>query len=222
MRSRTSLLSHILGSNQEICGHHELHIKYRSYKDVLGLKYSLIDEPNYISSSYLFDKILHNHLDISQNFIFKYKPKLIITIRRPAETINSIINMNIKTRQSYTTQEVVKYYVNRLAYLANFSESHSNNYYFFESDSLIKNTKFVLEDISRYLSLSSPLNEEYNIFRGTGDPGKGDISDHIKSGKIISIKNNSELFSHEIVTDDLNTHYDKCLKTLIQNRINTN
>lgn len=184
MRSRSTLLSHILGSNSEICGYKELHLLYAHRLSLLRMRVALANLENYDTCKYLLDKNLHNRLCINPS-IFSGKLKLIILLREPVGTIASMLKMQQKIDKNTNFQEVVNYYKMRIAYLGNFGQMNKNAYLFVDSENLIRQTEKELLNISCYLEIKTPLQACYKKFSETGKPIAGDPSDNIKVGKII-------------------------------------
>src|SRR5690606_28951843 len=80
MRSRSSVLSHILGSNPEVCGYKELHQPYKGLRSLLQMQLKLAVDlhPNF-RNKYLLDKILNNYT-ISDAILNKKQPKIIFLL----------------------------------------------------------------------------------------------------------------------------------------------
>jgi hypothetical protein len=66
MRSYSSLFGHIVGSSDEIDGYYEMHNHYFTRRSVLKskLQFTMSELPSH-KHRYFFDKILHNHLHVS-------------------------------------------------------------------------------------------------------------------------------------------------------------
>ena len=97
MRSRSSVLSHILGSNPDICGYYELQQRYLVYRHVIAMRRVLHKELKCsLKDKYLFDKILHNRLRVSKKILKKMNPKIIFLLREPVATLKSMINLMMK------------------------------------------------------------------------------------------------------------------------------
>jgi len=59
------------------------------------------------------------------------------------------------------------------------------NWIFFDSERLIEEPELLLNEIRRFLVLTTPLNQTYEIFKETGKPILGDPSQTIMKGKIV-------------------------------------
>ena len=167
MRSRSSVLSHILGSNPDICGYYELQQRYLVYRHVIAMRRVLHKELKCsLKDKYLFDKILHNRLRVSKKILKKMNPKIIFLLREPVATLKSMINLGQITGVEWfrSPKMAVDYYCNRLSYIEEFSKEIEGNYLFLESDDLVNHADHVLRDISRWLDLQTPLQSQYSLF----------------------------------------------------------
>lgn len=221
MRSRSSVLSHILGSNPEICGYSELHLFYKNMIMLKKMKEELSSEHILSKKQYLFDKILHN-FDFSDEIFTATNSKFIFLLRKPESSFKSIINMGYLTGVDWykDPKQVVNYYISRLEGLEKLSEKAKDNYFFLESDDLIENTETTLHNLSNWLMLKQPLNTEYTIFKNTGKPKFGDPSDKIKSGKIIKTEEHKDIVLPQEILQQGQIYYEKCKKILSSNAIN--
>lgn len=96
MRSRSSLLSHILGSNPAISGYSESHHSYLDWKHFARLRIRAYSGNRGKSNlKYTLDKILWNNYRISNQMCLKENLKIIFLLREPEDTLKSIINMEI-------------------------------------------------------------------------------------------------------------------------------
>ena len=203
MRANTSLISHILGSHPQISGYYEMHLSYRSKKDLLKqqqlllLNKELQKKISQGSSQYLFDKILHNDYQLLLENLSAEpgsdKIKILVSIRPAEQTIKSIINLfrNKKTRRSYAEPEAATgYYIHRIRELARFCERYKGLYYYYDADLIRTNPQSSLSLMQNWLSLTTPLTEDYQVFSLTGKPRVGDSSINMKKGQIIKHQTN--------------------------------
>lgn len=217
MRSRSSVLSHILGSNEGVCGYSELHNSYVSQIDIMKMRVKLyIDLKCDLKGKYLLDKILHNNLEVSTEVISAITSKIIFLIRDPESTLKSIINMGYITGIDWykNPEKASKYYCSRLSRLVEYSKNINNNYYFLESDDLVNNTDYVLSDLTRWLGLDSPLVNEYMEFKNTGKSYYGDPSDNIRARKLIKTKGYPDIEVPPEVLKIAELTYEKCRASL--------
>jgi len=204
MRANTSLISHILGSHAQISGYYEMHLSYQKTADLIRQQqcYAAKDmlKP---AGTYLFDKLLHNKYDLYLDKLDSPAIKVLVSIREPAQTIKSIINLFAKKEQPHPYAEAAKatdYYIKRLQYLENFCTQYKQQYYYFDADIIRLQPETSLNALQKYLSLSTPLSEHYQIFSQTGQAGAGDSSENMKEGKIVYQQSNYEQI---IISGDL-------------------
>ena len=221
MRSRSSVLSHILGSNPEICGYKELHISYKGKLSLINMQIELKkDLKCRLRNNYLFDKILHNW-PIADQILNKVQPKIIFLLREPEETIKSIINMGIKTGidRYKVPEEATKHYCKRLQKMEQLSNRVSKGNLFIESIDLVKNTEATLNKITEWLNLKVPLNSTYSTFNDTGVLGYGDPLENIKSGVLKATKSYPSIVVPKYLLQNAEDSYKKCKTTLLKNII---
>jgi len=222
MRSRSSLLSHLLGSHPQIAGYSELHCSYKNVKALANMKAKInLKLKNETQAKYYLDKILHNY-PFSADILNNSNIKIIFLLREPQATIQSIIQLGHitgATRWLNKPFKALDYYCARLLKLEEFFHQlqvlNKNNYFFIESDDLVKNPNNLLSNLQSWLNLDSPINEQYSIFSDTGKAGYGDPSENIKTGKIIKNKKDNDIILPDKVIDIGKTAYDKCFQKLI-------
>jgi hypothetical protein len=218
MRSRSSLLSHILGSNDYVCGYSELHLSYLRYRDIIKMRLKLYGDLKCdLRGKYLLDKLLHNKREISKKVLEVVNPKFIFLLRKPESTIKSAMQMgDITGNDSNKNQEKVsEYYCSRLSRLKEFAETIGGDYYFLESDDLVNNTEYILGELTGWLGLDTPLVENYLMFNNTGKPGYGDPSDKIRAGKILKTKGHSDIKIPQKIIQRSEYYYEKCRASLM-------
>lgn len=219
MRSRSSVLSHILGSNAGVCGYYELHSSYLNYADIVKMRINLYNELKCdLRGKYLLDKMLHNGHEISNEMFVSITPKVIFLIRNPESTIKSIINMGHITDVNWYKNEkkATSYYCSRLERLAEYAEMLDGNYFFLEADELIKNTDHVLKELTEWLGLDTPLSNDYTIFDKTGKPDYGDPSEIIRAGKLIKTKGYTDITIPLELKQKAEISYEQCKQALIK------
>lgn len=184
MRSRSSVLCHILGSNPGICGYKEQHKSYNDPVSLINLQIELVkDLKCKVRNKYLLDKMLHN-TSISDEILLKAQPKIIFLLRKPEGTIKSIINLGNKTGVEWYKDpvKVTNYYCNRLSQMQNLALRLDKEFLFIETNDLIDNSQNTLNEITNWLNLKTPLTPTYTTFKDTGIMGFGDPLENIKSG----------------------------------------
>lgn len=214
MRSRSSLLAHILGSNPGISGYNELHRSHNGLLDVFKFKANLAIDVGYTNKAiYSLDKILHNGLSVSRGVLESRRTKAIILIRDPEETIRSIMNMSEITGIEWygDPTKALKYYKERIKFIAN-QISHENiDCYFIEAGDLMRNPVDLLSGLTDWLGLDVPLSSEYKINEKTGVPLYGDPSPNISAGRIIDTKPHSEVVVPSAIVEAGWDAYRECL-----------
>ncbi len=188
MRAYSSLIGHILGSHPEICGYYELHLTYASVAD-LEAQLRLLNqaEPPKTGTVYLFDKLLHNDYELDTCILPGDDHRVLMSTRSPEHSLKSIIHLfqAKHTVEPYAdAAEATEYYVQRLASLATFSQENAGRYYYYDAELIKTNTRNLLQALTRWCALTTPLSDRYRTFSRTGKARAGDSSGFIKSGKI--------------------------------------
>ncbi len=189
MRGNTSLLSHLLGSHDEIEGYYEMHLAYYSWKSLYRQKLLYTQEHTVRAGSrYFFDKILHNDHYIAPCILTRQNSKIIIMLRKPAQAIRSIVNLYQKTEptQKYCDpQKAANYYIKRLQGIQIVLEALNHDYFYIQADELRTKPDQILPPLEKWLGLKSPIPDKYKNFKKTGKKGAGDSLKNIYTGKII-------------------------------------
>jgi hypothetical protein len=213
MRSRSSLLSHILGSNEAICGYSELHYSYPKKSSLLKMHVELYQDLSCnLNGKYLFDKLLHNSMVLSDEVINHTNAKLVFLLREPESTVKSIINMGDLTGESnYKNQSIAfEYYCGRVKQLLEYAKKN-NNIFFVNSDELVKTPEKILPKLSSWLELGQELSQHYDTFNRTGAVGAGDPSKNIKEGKIIQTTKHDSIELDASLLREANKVYNDCI-----------
>ena len=192
MRSLSSLLCHILGSHKQINGYSEIHQSYLYSLDLVKLKLKVCSTVNSnLSGKFVLDKIVRNSLEISATVLNHDEVYTIFLIRRPDETLKSMISLSSLVDINWCTdlQKVFDYYNQRLKQIAVYATQLKKSALFLESERLLDDTNNVLISIQNYLKLTNKLHQSYSTFKYTGLPLYGDPSKYIMAGQIIRIRN---------------------------------
>lgn len=217
MRSRSSLLSHIIGSNPEITGYSELSIPYGKKFGLHKQKVFLHKDGLTVNSSVkLFDKILHSSFDFKE-LVKLNSPKndVVIMIRNPRATIKSIVTMGVKNDNTkYADIDwACEYYRERVTRILEMSNS-LNRFFILDSEAIINSPAEVLSNLSNYLKLTTPLSSQYDSFNKTGMKKSGDTSENIKKGEIVKTEENRDINIPEDKLESLEMFFSQSLKTL--------
>jgi hypothetical protein len=188
MRSGSSLLTHILASNPEILGYGESMTRYSAPRDfdLLALKTSFMLRrfPLRKPERYLLDKLLHNVLlaPADMEMLISHQVRLIFLLRSPAESLASIVRS-----LSYTEEQAIQYYVDRLDILRQYAQCIPRGYpaAALTYRQLVYETDSVSGLLRSVLDLRVPLSEQYKLLPTTGQRGIGDFSANIKAGRVL-------------------------------------
>ncbi|WP_071518433.1 hypothetical protein [Geitlerinema sp. PCC 9228] len=220
MRSRSSLLSHILGSNPSICGYRELHKSYLNTMDLANMRIQLSRELSVnIDNKYLLDKILHNNCLIAPKIFKIAQPKVLFLLREPRGTIQSITHYMgyFRKKNKYQNpQEGLTYYCDRLACIKNYAQEMDCDSFFLDSDDIINNTDTVLAELSNWLQLEVPLEQNYQTFQKTGKAGHGDASPAIQAGTVQKTSQSSEIEVSEEIVKQGQMSYQSCKEAILR------
>lgn len=221
MRSRSSVLSHILGSNPGICGYRELHRSYINRLDLVKMRIQLYQElKTNIDQKYLLDKILHNNCIVSPKVFKIAKPKVLFLLREPQGTIQSITKYMgyFRERTKYQNpQEGLNYYRARLACIEKYAREINCDSFFLDSDDTIENTDTVLENLSNWLQLDVPLDKNYQTFQKTGIAGHGDASPAIQTGTVQKNSQSSDIEIPQDILEQGKLSYQSCKNAILEN-----
>lgn len=199
MRSGSSLLVHILNTNPDICGYGEAHNSYRTNRDLNQLVYKNKLQLKHFKTNdkYVLDKILHNNHEISEQILKNKNIYFIFLFRHPQPSLSSMINLyqghrSIEEKRA-SLDYYLNYYTNRLSKLKEYASliNDKNRSLAFSYTNLIEDTDRIFLKLKIFLSLEFDFQENYQVLKTTGIKGIGDISDRIKSGKIMRNINSS-------------------------------
>lgn len=213
MRSRSTVLSHVLGSHPEIVGYSELHRSYTSRLDLLKMRADLYGEAKRnLSGKFLLDKILHDEITLADEVIDLAQPKLIILLREPEATLKSIIQMGHRTGVDWyrDPNRAADYYCKRLESLGSLGARLAGRYFYLHADDLVEDTDAVLKRLSQWLELQSSLDRNYEQFTNTGRRHFGDSSENIHAGMIKKTKAHNTVLLPDVVLQRATLNYERC------------
>jgi len=189
MRSHSSLLAHILGSNPGIAGYSELHMSYLGRIDLRRLQRKVEDTTGSSAAGRVtLDKILHDRFEIAEAVLGRDDVRVVYLLRHPDGAIPSLLRLGRVTPGIpwYSDpKSVAAYYCARLATLEHYCRSGAGRSAFVASERLMLDTTEVLGALTRWLGLNDPLTTHYRIFRFTGVAGHGDPSEMIRAGTVV-------------------------------------
>ena len=188
MRAYTSLAGHILGSHSDINGYYELHQDYCQDDSVeIQIGRYLENDTLKPHSHFLFDKLLHNHYQLSEKLVRDNRNRILVSLRKPEPTIKSILRLfRNKPRDSSFQQEprALNYYCDRLQQLSEFCKKYEGCYHYYDAEDWVQQPDTLLLNLQHWLNLDTPLSGCYQQFSQTGKARAGDSSAAIKSGEI--------------------------------------
>lgn len=184
MRGYTTLLGHILGSNPDIGGHNETHIKYQQIFPRFRLQYHVANQGGGFGDRYLLDKCLHNGIRFPEAFVLRNKCRFMFTVRRPVESLQSIHELMSRQGRPDPLKEAKIYYCDRLTCLSRLADQFPGSSYFL-GEQLIESTEILLARMTEMLELGAPLMSDYKVFSDTGKLGAGDFSGNIVKGRVL-------------------------------------
>lgn len=196
MRSRSSLLSHLLGSHPEIRGYTESHIKYRNHWDLLRLRWHVARSIRaWPRGQYLLDKQLHSRMYLPASLRASDKLRAIVLVRPPLETIESIVRMGLRTGNHRDADpcHAAAYYCERVALLSSMAIELRDRALLVDSNYLIDQPKSALLAIGEHLRLGTPLQPQYQAMSRTGRSGAGDMSPLIHTGEIVPFRSKASI-----------------------------
>ena len=217
MRSRSSLLAHILGSHSEILGYSERHRSYASGVDLLKLRVeACVREKKERHAKHILDKVLHDCHSISASVLRAQNTRCVFLLREPEATTRSLIHMSLRTGVEYYAVQAnaVDYYCRRLSLIREYASTAGVNGFLVESDDLIDRTSEVLDDLSAWMGLRTPLEPSYLVFEHTGQFGHGDPLENIRSGRVVRTRPRPEIRISESLRASGRDAYESCLRSL--------
>jgi hypothetical protein len=190
MRGYTTLISHVLGSHPEIRGYREYGQSYLSEQDINELRWNSYRETGKSGTRYILDKILHSKYEIDDRFLADRQNRFLIAIREPVPTIQSLLRLGEYSNSVWTENSAFKAYVRRLNELVDFAQrAHrlGNPVLLVRSEEIVDDTDALFARLANFLTLTSSLSKQYDIFAKTGQGGAGDPSPAIRQGVVKKI-----------------------------------
>ncbi len=194
MRSNSSVLSHLIGSNPEVSGYYEMHMGYYSWKSLYRQKLKFMQSnPDKALTPVFYDKVLHNEHKVKSSVVDRDNVRAIFMVRDPLETVSSLVKLYQKVEPNHecaSYQGAQEYYLERLAEIKKLYLSLDNKDHVLclEANQVRNETEATLAKVSKFIGLKQPLSSNYEIFDKTGSEKFGDSSTNIYSGKVIKSK----------------------------------
>lgn len=221
MRAYSSLFGHIMGSNPAICGYYEMHIGYYSWKSLVRQKLLYFEnEEAKPGFTCMFDKVLHNEHSVSIDILNSRQIKTIFCLRRPEDTIPSILKLYQGIDPSHEMNSesfATGYYIQRLDMLARIAASLEQPFFYLDAESIQHNSNECLGNLSDWLQLDTVLSPNYQIQRNTSKERFGDTSRRMTAGRITDSRSEYTGFQHdpELLKSAVETH-DRARKLLME------
>ncbi len=189
MRAYSSLIGHILGSHARINGYYEMHQGYQSAQDLQrSIEQYRQHDAIKPDSRFFFDKLLHNDYPLDLNLPPLKHATVLLALRPPEASIKSIIKLFRQKPQKHRYAEAAqaaRYYRQRLAFLDAFSQQYAGRFYYFDAELIQSDSHNLLQTLTDWLQLDTPLQAQYQTFARSGQARAGDSSDAIRSGRIM-------------------------------------
>lgn len=188
MRANTSLFGHLIGSHPLVEGYYEMHISYYSWKSLWRQKLRhFANHAPKPEARWMFDKVLHDGHHVVSSLLARESSRTIIMLRSPEQSIKSLVALYRQRNPQLpeaTPEGATRYYVDRLASLADTARALGPRYFYLDAECLISDTDATLASLSDWLGFKTPIPSEYETFANTGQGNTGDHSSRLKSGKV--------------------------------------
>lgn len=174
MRSRSTMLSHILNSNNQILSIGESYANFHSKEDINKLFVRILfgNKTLQFQSKMLLEKTTMNEKSPDIALIDEYIDQLIILVRNPESSIKSLMFNTARQNIPYSEDQAIGYFKNRYEYLNRvLMNVDSEKYVLIESDDLVNNTEFELNRVSEFLKLKTKLSPTYKIKKSASKLG---------------------------------------------------
>lgn len=202
MRSRSTLLSHLLSNNQQILSIGETTTFYKTQRNFAQVLFHNLFENRTLNfkSKYILEQATSNKNTPDLALLNSNNSKLIILIREPKATIKSMIAYTKGKNDYWNEKKAISYYCERLNFIKeSFVKKDTNNYIIVDSDELINETDIVFKRIENFLGLVEPLSDKYLEQKFTSK--RGDDSPNINKGQIVKETRDHQITLHEDYSD---------------------
>lgn len=187
MRSRSSVLSHVLGSHPQIVGHGELLRGYRSWIDMAISRIQLNEKSRH---KFFHDKLLHDYTLLDESLLLSDRNKIVFLLREPVDSTQSFVRLYRKEKpdcnrdDSAIHRDFFEYYSQRMATLVSMARKIKHRAILIDAEILMQETTKTLARIGNFLELESPLRQEFELHEQSGTSGHGDTTGGLMAGKI--------------------------------------
>ncbi|MBV1922556.1 MAG: sulfotransferase [Flavobacteriaceae bacterium] len=214
-RSGSSLLMHILTSNNEIAGFGEYLIKYNDSKsfDLAEFDIKRKSKSLFKSIKWVANQVNHHSITPEIELLNSKDIKLIILLRKPEETLSSIFLLAERKQKPMSQNDITKMYVERLNYFSLLiNKVDRSQWLFLTYESLLSEKEIALKKLSDFLEIKEMLSPKYQLKQYTqvwGDP-----SENIKKGAIFKT-NSKQIPWDKKLLEEANKVYENTISNLL-------
>jgi hypothetical protein len=216
MRSGSTLLLHLLASHPEIIAGGERNKTYHDIEDLNTLALDICKQQRIILShgKIIIDQINHEKMTPNIDVLNYPGLKRIFLLRRPEETISSIVNTFEPLYGNWPVERGTEYYISRINNIEQIAKGVSlpDNSILIKYEDLIEESSVTLERLQKFLNLKHSLSTTYKLYRYTGY--RGDPSNRIKSGKILKVEDRVKIDIPSHLLNEAVATYNKCLSSI--------
>ncbi|MFG0315247.1 MAG: hypothetical protein ACF8LL_13815 [Phycisphaerales bacterium] len=210
MRSGSSLLSTLLTANPEINGYGEAKVTYRNQRDFLTLrgKIAVVQLINrrlpQRRCRYVFDKLLHQRLMPSPEPLAAANTRVILLTRPPEPTLRSIMGTF-----GWEADQSARYLLREYEHIESLIRRMPASVEMVRVDheDLIGQPDALLDAVTRWLGLSTPLRSEFDPKARVKLVGSNDRSERIDAGKILKGPSKHEVDISAAPLDELESKF---------------
>jgi len=185
-RSGSTLLFHLLCNNHEIKGYGENHTGYETLGDLSRLyaRTTFYFRKLRLNSTYILDKLVHNHLTVSDDIINNPNVYFIFLLREARGNMDSMSRVDSTYQDG---EKCLHTYESRLERMGQMAEKlkDSGRMTVVTYNDILENSAATLTSLSDFLELDTALTDHYEKLPGTGRFRWGDNSSNILSGRIV-------------------------------------
>ncbi len=216
-RSGSSLVMHLLTTNNEILGFGEYLTKYYDSRTLLKAEFDIRRKTNQLFSScdYIANQINHHSITPNKELLKDENIKVIFLIREPEASLSSWKIFSEKKGKPMGIEAISEFYIERLEYLGQLANHlPAKNWCYMKYEDLIENPEVTLANLSRFLRLSEALSSNYSLQRFT--QVWGDSSENITKGEIFKTTSKQIPIEQNIIQITTEV-YQKTLNQFIKN-----
>lgn len=221
-RSGSSLLMHILESNDEIIGFGEYFTKYKDSKSLLKSEFDIRRKSNQLfkKCKFIVNQVNHHSVTPNLKVVISKTNKHLLLIRNPEDTLSSMIKLSDSVNQPMSQEAVTAIYIERLEYLKKMTNLIDPlNWVFICYDDLLNNSEENLKNLTNFLALKKPLKKEYQLKIFTqkwGDPSK-----NITKGEIFKPPSDKVKIEAELLKRASKVYNETCIFFKSKSMFNT-